>query len=178
MPNRQNDRIWARNSNNIKPIGQMKFPAKIQVWDMMSHRALSELHIIPPKQTINGAYYRDNILAKTCSDATNRTANTGSILERSMLADMSDFLFIQDGAPTHTANLTQRWCAGIPEFSSESLTFSFFSLPNPLKTLSIVLFTHLLVPLTHYSTLFSSSNPLKTLLSPFSSPSFTKDTGI
>ena len=63
MPNRQNDRIWARNSNNIEPIVQMKFPAEIQVWGMMSHRALSELHIIPPKQTINGAYYRDNILA-------------------------------------------------------------------------------------------------------------------
>ncbi|KAI6651090.1 hypothetical protein LOD99_5667 [Oopsacas minuta] len=75
----------------------------------MSHRALSGLHIIPPKQTINGAYYRDNILAKTCSDATNRTANIGSILEGSMLADMSDFLFMQDGAPPHTANLTQRW---------------------------------------------------------------------
>ena len=63
MPNRQNDRIWARNSNNIEPIVQMKFPAEIQVWGMMSHRALSELHIILPKQTINGAYYRDNILA-------------------------------------------------------------------------------------------------------------------
>ncbi|KAI6659503.1 hypothetical protein LOD99_10751 [Oopsacas minuta] len=70
------------------------------------HRALSELHIIPPKQTINGAYYRDNILAKTCSDATNRTADTDPILERSMLADMSDFLFMQDDAPPHTANLT------------------------------------------------------------------------
>ncbi|KAI6659838.1 hypothetical protein LOD99_10592 [Oopsacas minuta] len=87
----------------------MKFPTKIQVWGMMSHRALSELHIIPPEQTINGAHYRDNILAKTCSDATNRTANTDSILERSMLGDMSDFLFMQDGAPPHTANFTQRW---------------------------------------------------------------------
>ncbi|KAI6658891.1 hypothetical protein LOD99_10918 [Oopsacas minuta] len=76
----------------------------------MSHRALSELHIIPPKQMTNGAHYRDNILAKTCSDATNRTANTGSILERSMLADMSDLLFMQDGAPHHTSNLKQRWC--------------------------------------------------------------------
>ena len=28
-----------------------------------------------------------------------------------MLADMSDFLLMQDGAPPHTANLTQRWCA-------------------------------------------------------------------
>ncbi|KAI6648382.1 Transposase-like [Oopsacas minuta] len=27
-----------------------------------------------------------------------------------MPADMSDFLFMQDGAPPHTANLTQRWC--------------------------------------------------------------------
>ncbi|KAI6652451.1 hypothetical protein LOD99_7465 [Oopsacas minuta] len=59
---------------------------------------------------INGAYYRDNILAKKCSGATNRTANTSSILERPMLADMSDFLYMQDSAPPHNANLAQRWC--------------------------------------------------------------------
>ncbi|KAI6658907.1 hypothetical protein LOD99_10900 [Oopsacas minuta] len=83
----------------------------------MFHRALSKFHIIPPKQTINGTYFRDHILAKTCNDATNRTANTGSILERSILAGTSDFLFLQDGAPPHTANLTQRWCLGhFPRF--------------------------------------------------------------
>ena len=33
---------------------------------MMSHRALSELHIIPQKQSVNAAYYRDDILGVTC----------------------------------------------------------------------------------------------------------------
>ena len=49
-------------------------------------------------------YYRDNILAKTCSDAINWSENSRSILEKSMLADMSDYMFI------HTANVTQTWC--------------------------------------------------------------------
>ena len=41
---------------------------------MISHRALSELHIIPQKQPVNAAYYRDNILGVTCLDAINRSS--------------------------------------------------------------------------------------------------------
>ena len=53
----------------------------------------------------------------------------------------------------------------------ESLSFLILFSSNPLKTLSIVHFTPLLGPLKHNPILFSSSNPIKTLLSPFSSPS-------
>ena len=74
------------------------------------NQALSQLHIIPQGQSINGAYYRDEILAKTCKDAIDRTPNTGSILERPMLENMSGYVFMQDGAPAHTAKLTQQWC--------------------------------------------------------------------
>lgn len=76
----------------------MKFHIKILVYGVMSYRALSELHIIPPKQTISEAYYRDKISDKMCNNTTNITAITGSILERSMLANMSEFLFMQDTA--------------------------------------------------------------------------------
>ncbi|KAI6656113.1 hypothetical protein LOD99_1446 [Oopsacas minuta] len=76
----------------------------------MSHQALSELHIIPQGQTVNSLYYRDEILAKTCRDAINRTENMGLISEPPMLGNMSDFIFMQDGAPAHTAKMTQKWC--------------------------------------------------------------------
>ena len=81
-PNRQNDRVWARNSYNVEPCLQVKFPGKIHVWGMMSHRAVSDLHIVPPKQTINGCYYRDYILDKTCKDAIERNSENGTILQR------------------------------------------------------------------------------------------------
>ena len=84
IPNRQNDRVWARKSDEVEPCVQVKFPAKIHVWGMMSHQALSQLHIVPQKQTITGAYYRDNILENACIEALNRKAETGSVLVRAM----------------------------------------------------------------------------------------------
>ena len=109
--NRQNDRVWSRSSADVQPFKCVKFPAKIQVWGMMSHRALSELHIIPQKQNVIGEYYREKILKGTCMDAIRRTANSGTILERSMIEKMSESILMQDGAPAHTAKLTQAWCS-------------------------------------------------------------------
>ena len=65
----------------------------------MSHRALSELHIVPQGQTKTGAYYRDYILAKTCKDALKRKAKRGPILKVAMSRNMSEIVFQQDGAP-------------------------------------------------------------------------------
>ena len=110
-PNRQNDRVWSHSSIDVQPFKSVKFPAKIQVWGMMSHRALSELHIIPLKQSVNGEYYRENILKLTCRNAVNRTSDSGTILERAMLENMSQAIFMQDSAPAHTAKLTQVWCS-------------------------------------------------------------------
>ena len=110
MPNLQNDRVWARNSDNVEPCVRVRFPGKIHVWGIMSYRAVSDLHIVPPKQTINDCYFRDYILIKTCKDDIERNSENGTILQRSMLSDMSRFIFMQDGVPAHTANLTQSWC--------------------------------------------------------------------
>ena len=116
-PNRQNDRIWGKDARSIEPCTKVKFPAKVHVWGMMSHQALSELHIVPQGQTINGEYYRTKILAETCKDAISRRAKKGSVLERSMISKMSKLIFMQDGAPAHTAKLTQDWCQqNFPEF--------------------------------------------------------------
>ena len=100
----KNDRVWARNAEVVPPCNRVKFPAKIQVLGMMSHQAVSELHIIPKGQMITGAYYREHILAKTCKDALNRTDRKGSILQLAMTRNMSEIIFQQDGAPAHTVN--------------------------------------------------------------------------
>ena len=79
----------------------------------MSHRALSNLHIIPQGQCVNGEYYRTKILAESCQEAMKRKSKNGSVLERSMTQKMSDTIFtifMQDGAPAHTEKLTQNWC--------------------------------------------------------------------
>ena len=63
----------------------MKFPKKIQVWDMMSYRALSELHFIPVGQTVTADYYINEILDKTRLSAMNRKRKTCTVLQRKML---------------------------------------------------------------------------------------------
>ena len=87
------DRVWSKSSKNIEPCLRVKFPPRIQVWGMISFQAVSELHLIPKGQMVNGAYYRDSILAKTCLDAVERKRKTGSILEWSMIPNMSEFFF-------------------------------------------------------------------------------------
>ena len=88
----------------------MKFSPKLMVWGMMNFRAISKLHFIAPKQTVNTAYYIDEILSKSCLDTLNRTKNYGSVLERKMVQNMSKAVFMQDGAPAHTSKKTQSWC--------------------------------------------------------------------
>ena len=53
----------------------------------------------------------NNILEKTCKDAIEHRSDYGPVMEKSMLSNMSNFNLMQDGAPAHTANLTQVWCA-------------------------------------------------------------------
>ena len=53
----------------------------------------------------------------TCLDAIERSGQTGGITQRAMLDNMSDFVFMQDGAPAHTAKLTQEWLENnFPQF--------------------------------------------------------------
>ena len=108
--NRQNDRIWARDKSKVPNVETVKFSPRGMVWGMMSFQALSELHIIPPKQTVTNYYYVENILEKTCSSALNRNPMKGDVLTKKMLPNMSNFIFQQDGAPAHTAKRCQEWC--------------------------------------------------------------------
>ena len=63
-PNRKNDWVWAKNPSEVEPIQTVKFPRKIQVWDMKSYRALSDLHFVPVGQTVTADYYINEILGK------------------------------------------------------------------------------------------------------------------
>ena len=108
-PNRQNDRIWAKDSSQIIPVKRVKFSNKIHVWGMMSYRALSELHIVPKGQTITAEYYVTEILKNSLLSAIRRKRKTGNVLIKAMLPEMSKFIFQQDGAPSHHAKISQEW---------------------------------------------------------------------
>ncbi|KAI6648344.1 hypothetical protein LOD99_12153 [Oopsacas minuta] len=77
---------------------------------MMSFHALSDLHFLPPKQTVSADYYLKEFLEKTCLNALNRKPKKGDLLTRKMLPNMSKYIFQQDGAPAHSAKRTQDWC--------------------------------------------------------------------
>jgi len=115
--NPQCDRIWSRNSASVPSVFTVKHPLKIMVWGMFSHQAVSELHVIPPKQSVNTTYYLENILQKSCLDALNRTARGGSILERRMVEKRSEAIFMHDNAPCHASKATTSWCQkNLPAF--------------------------------------------------------------
>ena len=83
----------------------------------MDSRAVSELHVVPQKTAINGDYYRQSILEKEYLRAINRRGETGTIIQRALVPDPSQAVFMQVGAPTHTAKKTQDWCRdNLPSF--------------------------------------------------------------
>ena len=90
--NRKNVCVWARNPSEVEPVETVKFPNKIQVWGMMSHRALSA-HLIPVRQTVTADYYINEILDKAMMSAMDRKRESGTVLERKMLKKMSGVIF-------------------------------------------------------------------------------------
>ena len=109
LPNCQNDQIWARDKEEVPPTFTVKHPLKIQVCSLMSFRALSELHVLPEKQMVTGAYYVDEILEKSLLPTLKRTQEMGSTLQCKLLPDMSTAIFQQDGAPAHTSKVAIKW---------------------------------------------------------------------
>ena len=117
----QNDRVWSTDNSEIPPRETVKNPPKVMVWAIMSYRAVSELHFVPSKQMINSRYYVEDILEKSYRLAVRRTRKNGNILTRKLLPNMSRAIFMQDGAPAHTANRTQVWCSKhMPAFWEKS----------------------------------------------------------
>ena len=77
------------------------------VWGAMSARGLTELHVLPQKQTVNITFYIHEFLEKKILPALSPPSNAGSVLQRKMVPAMSPLIFIQDGAPAHTPKKTQ-----------------------------------------------------------------------
>ena len=107
IPNRQNDRVWAQNSNQVEPYIQVKFPGKKSRLGYDVPPSSTTFAYCPTKTNdkwflLSGLYFE-----KTCKDAIDRHSENGSILDRPMLPDMSKLFFMQDGAPAHTAKMTQ-----------------------------------------------------------------------
>ena len=51
-----------------------------------------------------------NIIAKESSDAINRTAQDGGVLQRSLIADTTQVVLMHDGFSPHTAQKRQQLC--------------------------------------------------------------------
>ena len=61
-PNRQNDRVQVNSSSDVPVIETVKQPTKKMVWDMISVRGLSDLHIVFCGKTVTSDYYVDEVL--------------------------------------------------------------------------------------------------------------------
>ena len=95
-------------------IETVKQPLKVMVWAMMSHRGLSDLHIVPRGQTVTAEYCVEEVLKKTATSAMNRKRQKGPPTQVKPLSKMSGTIFQQDGAPAHHAASTQQWCKTNP----------------------------------------------------------------
>ncbi len=52
------------------------------VWDTMAASGVSELHVLPPKQTERAKYDQENILSLFLPDDMNKTNDIGKVTER------------------------------------------------------------------------------------------------
>jgi len=105
LPNSQNTRIRTLDIALRQPVGIPKHPLKIMVAGGLSANGLTELHICDPISTVTVGYYRNRILPVYIS-ALARTSVDGDIDQRRLFDDSNRVVFMQDGAPAHTAKVT------------------------------------------------------------------------
>jgi transposase len=104
-PNAQNTRIRTFREELRVPIQIPKHGISIMVAGGLSANGLSGLHICDAKTTVTGDYYRRRILPEYFLAAT-RTGNAEAIDKRRLFPTPATVIFMQDGAPAHTARLT------------------------------------------------------------------------
>ena len=104
-PNRQNSRIRTSDPLLRAPTMIPKHGLKILVAGGLSARGLSELHIAPLNVTITGDYYRSHVLPVYFSTL-NRAQQSERIDETYLFSESESAVFMQDGAPAHTARRT------------------------------------------------------------------------
>ena len=79
------------------------------IWGAMPATGLSKLHFLPANQNVTAAYYLENILSPFLLEEINRNRNAGQIIDRKFHENTLELIFQQDGAPAHTAAVTQTW---------------------------------------------------------------------
>ena len=94
----------------VPPSEQVKFSTHCMVWGAMSSSGLSKLHVVPQGTTINAEYYVKNILHPVLLPLLTRKKKSGSVTARNMFNRCVEMVFVQDGAPAHTA-LSMFWAA-------------------------------------------------------------------
>jgi len=110
--NRQNDRILAGQSADIprviRDIKRTQKPASVMVWAGMTSDRKLPLVFVEKGVKLNAHTYGDLILRGALKPWANR--NLGG----------APWVFQQDSAPSHSANLTQDWLrANVPDFISK-----------------------------------------------------------
>lgn len=101
--NHQNDRVYTSDPESI-PAKELKQADSFwMVWGAVSYTGRTDLHFLPQKQTVTGAYYREKIIRKVLMPA---------LMKNGKLAESSSargrLIFQQDKATAHTAMGTQR----------------------------------------------------------------------
>ena len=83
--------------DNIKFVPRCQKPSSVMVWAGISAISRTNFIFVPPGVKINAKTYRELILDTEVKHAGSKHFNNGT------------WIFQQDGAPAHTANLTQQW---------------------------------------------------------------------
>lgn len=100
--NHQNDRVYSVSIHNISPedrnIERYQNASAVMVWGAICPRGKLKLVFIDRGVKINKEYYLNEVLIGTVHPEVKR------------LYGNDYYLFQQDGAPSHTANVVQRWC--------------------------------------------------------------------
>lgn len=99
--NRQNDRLYARDAQDLPEGSRSHFrrikPAGVMVWAAVaSDGSKSPLVFIPEGVKVNSAVYIEMLKTNVLPWVSEHFGN--------------DYVFTQDGAPSHTSNVTQQWC--------------------------------------------------------------------
>lgn len=112
--NRRNDRIIGKSAKDIpynqKTVHRTMKPASVMVWAAVSETWRSPLIFVEQGAKINAKCYIENILTPMLESAKDHFGND------------TLWTFQQDGATSHTANVTQNWCHDhLPRFWSKEM---------------------------------------------------------
>ena len=94
--NRQNDRVYAKSIQEANQNGGLlptkKYPTKVMVWVGLAYNGKCEIVVWPARQPFTANFYTENLLPIVNRDV------------RKLIGD--NFIFQQDGATAHTADIT------------------------------------------------------------------------